>query len=170
MGPSPDAKKELGMSSKGDKYSNGMDIDTDDDDEVNRLNSILDLGDDFLKKFCLKASMFFFDNYGLISHQISSFNDFIDHGLQKVFDSFGEIIIEPSYDPSKKGDKDWRYASVRFGKVRLEKPCFSTGGENEQNINMLPRHARLQNMTYSSKMIVNVHLQVKKFVIFICQI
>ncbi|KAJ7966269.1 DNA-directed RNA polymerase subunit beta [Quillaja saponaria] len=75
-----------------------------------------------------------------------------------VFDSFGEMTVAPGYDPSKKGEGKWRYASVKFGKVSLEKPTF-LGGEGKA-YNMLPRHARLQKMAYSSRMKVNVHVQV----------
>ncbi|KAJ4707779.1 DNA-directed RNA polymerase subunit beta [Melia azedarach] len=103
--------------------------------------------------------MSFFNQYGLISHQINSYNYFIKHGLQKAFDSFEETIVEPGYDPSKKGEREWRYASVRFGPVTVDKPTFFAGSGGDEH-NMLPRHARLQNMTYSSRMKVKVHLQV----------
>ncbi|XP_031279700.1 DNA-directed RNA polymerases IV and V subunit 2-like [Pistacia vera] len=147
------------MASKGEKFSSGADMDID-DDEVTDLSSIADLDEESLKTFCRKASMSFFNEYGLISHQINSYNDFIENGIQKVFDSAGETIIEPGYDPSKKKEPHWHYASVRFGKVTLDKPSFFAGTEGGADHNMLPRHARLQNMTYSSRMKVNVTLQV----------
>ncbi|KAJ7958492.1 DNA-directed RNA polymerase subunit beta [Quillaja saponaria] len=152
MGASTDFKEDRRQ------YSNGFDMDSDDDDEFTNSTSIHDLGSDFLTNLCKDASISFFNEYGLISHQINSYNDFIKNGLQKVFDSFGEMTVEPGYDPSKKGEGEWRYASVKFGKVTLEQPKF-LGGEGKE-YNMLPRHARLQNMTYSSRMKVNVHVQV----------
>ncbi|KAL5770622.1 hypothetical protein ACOSP7_014776 [Xanthoceras sorbifolium] len=139
-----------------EKCSNGVDMDID-ETELSDSSSIHDLGEDFLQNFCKKASMSFFNEYGLISHQINSYNDFIKNGLQKVFDSFGETIIEPAYGP-KKGE-EWQRASVRFGQVTLDKPSFWAGSENDERI-LLPRHARLQNMTYSSRMKINVYLQV----------
>ncbi|KAL2466135.1 DNA-directed RNA polymerase subunit beta [Abeliophyllum distichum] len=45
------------------------------------------------------------ENY-LQDHQINSFNDFIKHGIQQMFDSIGEIVVEPDYDPSKRKDDD----------------------------------------------------------------
>jgi DNA-directed RNA polymerase-4/5 subunit 2 len=54
-------------------------------------------------------------------------------------------------------------ASVRFGKVNLDKPNFWSGESGDGNgneYNMLPRHTRLQNMAYSSRMKVNIHVQV----------
>lgn len=153
-----------------EKPSNGsvhVDIDMedldDDDDDMMDAPSVRDFDQPFLKNFCKRASTSFFKHYGLISHQINSYNDFIKVGIQNVFDSIGEVIVEPGYDPSKKGDNEWRYASVKFGKVTLERPRFSTGkkGENgEEFLNFLPRHARLQNMTYSSRMRVQFTLQV----------
>lgn len=126
---------------------------------------VRDLGEDFLKNLCKKAATSFFEQYGLISHQLNSYNDFIENGIQNVFDSLGEITVEPGYDPSKKGEGDWRYASVKFGKVTLEPPRFFTGEKFSSDngiefVNFLPRHARLQNMTYSSKMKVHVDFQV----------
>jgi DNA-directed RNA polymerase IV and V subunit 2 len=59
-----------------------------------------------LEKFYREASRSFFDEIGLISHQINSYNDFISHGLEELFDSLGEVIVEPGYDPSKKGSGD----------------------------------------------------------------
>ncbi|XP_021890660.1 DNA-directed RNA polymerase D subunit 2b [Carica papaya] len=163
MGASSDAKKDIGMTRKGLESSDGDDVDMNDLDHIEQVN-IHDLGEDFLKKLCRNASISFFKEYGLNSHQINSYNDFVKHGLQKVFDSYGEMTIEPTYDPSKKGDNDWRYASVRFGKVTVDQPTF-VGGTNCDEKNMLPRHARLQNMTYASRMKVNVHVQVNRNIV-----
>ncbi|XP_057957575.1 DNA-directed RNA polymerases IV and V subunit 2 [Malania oleifera] len=167
MGAS-DVKEDLGMSSKGmssksGKLPNGVEMDTDEDEEVDFVG-VHELGEEFLKNFCRKASSVFFREYGLISHQINSYNDFINNGIQNVFDSIGEIRVEPGYDPSKKGENEWRYASVKFGKVTLERPRFWAGQKfvdsDREYLNLLPRHARLQNMSYSSRMKVQIHVQV----------
>ena len=52
-----------------------------------------ELGEDIVKYWCKKASMLFFNEYGLISHQINSFNHFIHTGLQKTFESFGDLVV-----------------------------------------------------------------------------
>uniref|UniRef100_A0A0D3G0S4 DNA-directed RNA polymerase subunit beta n=2 Tax=Oryza barthii TaxID=65489 RepID=A0A0D3G0S4_9ORYZ len=115
-----------------------------------------------LEKFCKEASRSFFDEIGLISHQINSYNEFVSHGLQELFDSLGEVTVEPSYDPSNRGPGGWRHAIIKFGRVQLEEPVFWSHGcdIDEQSLKLKPRHARLQNMTYSSKMKVEVHFQV----------
>ncbi|CAI9088450.1 OLC1v1022778C2 [Oldenlandia corymbosa var. corymbosa] len=172
MGPC-DSKGEEGIASSSKDYYNivngsgDMDtdnIDLDDEDDMVNFRS----RDEFkkLEKFCKDASVAFFDQYGLISHQLNSYNEFIKSGLQDVFDSVGTIEVNPGYDPSMRGDvTDWRYASVKFGKVTLEKPTFWTGdkfvgegGIDQRDLH--PRHARLQNMTYASRMRVETHLQV----------
>lgn len=124
----------------------------------------LDMNVGSLEKFCKEAARSFFAEWGLISHQINSYNEFIDHGIQDLFDSLGEVNVEPGYDPSKKRGAEWRHATVSFGKVRLEKPSFWSGRDDlpEENLKLLPRHARLQNMTYSSQMKVEVRVQVRK--------
>ncbi|XP_028807131.1 DNA-directed RNA polymerases IV and V subunit 2 [Neltuma alba] len=147
---------DVGSSKGSGKHSSVVD-DMEEDDQG--LSNISELGKGNLQSFCKKATMLFFDEYGLISHQINSYNEFVSYGLQNVFDSFGELNVDPGFDPSKKGD-NWRYASVRFGKVTLDRPTFWGGEGNVKEFKMLPRHARLQRMTYSSKIKVEVHVQV----------
>ncbi|CDP07172.1 unnamed protein product [Coffea canephora] len=166
-----DAIKDSGIgSSKDNLFDQSLSMDIDDidfDDFDDMLNSITlrELGEDFLKKFCKKAATAFFEQYGFISHQINSYNNFVKYRIQEVFDSVGEIVVEPGFDPSKRGDGDWKYASIKFGKVILEKPDIWIGeklfgeGKNEY-LKVLPRHARLQNMTYSARIKVETHVQV----------
>lgn len=47
---------------------------------------------------------------------------------------------------------------MRFGQVTLDKPSFFAG-EGGDVQDMLPRHAKLQNMTYSPWMKVNVNFR-----------
>ncbi|CAN1296881.1 DNA-directed RNA polymerases IV and V subunit 2 [Linum perenne] len=137
------------------------DDDYDDGEEFTDVEKLREIGEMNLKNLCKKAATQFFNEFGLISHQINSYNDFVYNGLQRVFDSFGEILVEPGYDPSKRGDGDWRHASIKFGKVTLEKPTFWVESESEKTERkMLPRDARLQNMTYAARIKVQVNFQV----------
>ncbi|CAD6259354.1 unnamed protein product [Miscanthus lutarioriparius] len=122
-------------------------------------NAPIDMSVESLEKFCKEASRSFFDEVGLISHQINSYNEFVSHGLQELFDSLGEVIVEPGYDPSKKGSGGWKHAVIKFGRVKLEKPVFWTG-KDEGSVDFKPWHARLQNMTYASRLKVEVTIQV----------
>ncbi|KQJ95216.1 DNA-directed RNA polymerases IV and V subunit 2 [Brachypodium distachyon] len=116
-----------------------------------------------LEKFCKEAARSFFSETGLVSHQINSYNDFISHGLQELIDSVGEITVEPDYDPSKKAEAGaWRHATIKFGRVKFEEPVFWVEDTelDEHTLKLKPKHARLQNMTYSSKMFVEMTVQV----------
>ncbi|XP_044961868.1 DNA-directed RNA polymerases IV and V subunit 2-like [Hordeum vulgare subsp. vulgare] len=121
----------------------------------------IDFNSASLEKFCKEAARSFFTEKGLISHQINSYNDFISHELQELFDSLGEITVEPDYDPSKRVG-DWRHAAVKFGRVELEKPMFWADNSDldEQKLTLKPVHARLQKMTYSSKINIEMTVQV----------
>ncbi|KAI3955227.1 hypothetical protein MKW98_020860 [Papaver atlanticum] len=113
------------------------------------------LSEELLNKFCKDVSVSFFEQYGLINHQIESYNQFM-----RV------IKVEPDYDPSKKGQGEWKHANFSFWKVMLDKPMFWTGEKftkddnKEQYLKLLPKHARLQNMTYSARMGVCVKLEI----------
>lgn len=131
------------------------------DSDCEMLDSSKDfteLGESYLTEFCKKAASAFFRQHGLISHQINSYNDFIEYGIKNVFDFIGEIKVEPGYDPRKKGEGEFRHALVRFGDVSVERPKFWSG--TEVCLDMYPRHARLQNMTYSARISVNTHFEV----------
>lgn len=75
-----------------------------------------------------------------------------------MFDSFGEMVVEPSFDPTKNKKLEGRYASVKFGEVSVEKPTFFA---DDKELEFLPWHSRLQNMTYSSRIKVSVQVEVK---------
>ena len=63
----------------------------------------------------------------------------------------------------------WKHAIIKFGRVKLEKPVFLSGND-EVDIDLKPRHARLQNMTYASKIKVEVTIQVQNIsTLYICQ-
>ncbi|KAF5187618.1 Dna-directed rna polymerase subunit beta [Thalictrum thalictroides] len=142
-----------------------MEIEEEDDDEDLEDLDDVPFTEAVLNKFCKEASRSFFSEYGLISHQINSYNDFVDNGIQALVDSIGEINVEPGYDPSKKGggESGWRRARIKFGKVKITKPMFWTGDKavcGNKELKFLPRHARLQKMTYSARMKVEVEYEV----------
>lgn len=95
-----------------------------DDDEDDGGGVLGGMSPDAVSRFCKDASRCFFEERGLISHQINSYDHFVDVGLQRVFDTFGEIEVLPEYDPSAKAEGGWRHATVRFGKVAVERPSI----------------------------------------------
>ncbi|KAK9095349.1 hypothetical protein Scep_026818 [Stephania cephalantha] len=150
------------MKKSGKENEKGSPSSMDEDEDLEDLG----FSEEYLTKFCKDVSVSFFNQYGLISHQINSFNDFVNCGLQRLFDSVGEISVEPGYDPSKKGDGEWKYATISFGAVSMERPAMwlggkpQTDGKKEEHLHFLPKHARLQNMTYAARMKVEMKVQV----------
>ncbi|XP_057836293.2 DNA-directed RNA polymerases IV and V subunit 2 [Cryptomeria japonica] len=118
-----------------------------------------ELSDKDLRTFCRDSSKAFFDEWGLISHQLNSFNHFMSHGLQKVFDDLGMFDVEPDNTKKRSSSDTLRYwASVTFGKVTVEKPSYST--REGKRLALKPAEARLRNMTYSSPIYVEITTKV----------
>nr|AJA90758.1 DNA-directed RNA polymerase IV second largest subunit [Cycas revoluta] len=112
-----------------------------------------------LHNFCRDTSKAFFIQWGLISHQLNSFNDFMSNGLQQVVDDIGGFVVEPDYNPQKqKADGLWRHASISFGKVTVEKPSYCT--VKGKKLQLKPTEARLRNMTYSAPVYVEMKMKI----------
>lgn len=76
---------------------------------------------------------------GLLSHQIESFNDYIDFGIKKVIDEEAIISVIP-----KKGQK----YEVHFGSIYVAPPSIIDGDRKLRKI--LPSEARDRDLTYDS--------------------
>lgn len=161
---------------------------SDDDEDGDGGGGVLGgMSPDAVSRFCKDASRSFFEERGLISHQINSYDYFVDVGLQRVFDTFGEIEVLPEYDPSAKAESGWRHATVRFGKVTVERPSIwwekvdvAMGGKGGKRpgkghegedprggdslaggyLKLLPKHARLMKMSYSGRIKVETSWEV----------
>ena len=92
-----------------------------------------------------------FESRGFVSHNIQSFNYFVDHGLQKVVDEVKEIV--PDILPV--GVSDLR---IRFGKVWVEKPMFREPDGSSRTI--YPIEARLRDLTYESPIFMEMSIVV----------
>ena len=92
-----------------------------------------------------------FEEKGFVSHNINSFNHFLDHGLQKIVDEVGEIVpdILPVGVNSLK---------IKFGKIWVEKPIFREADGSRSMI--LPNQARLRDLTYESPILMEMSLVV----------
>ena len=106
-----------------------------------------DMNVETVKRFRKDASRTFFNEFGLISHQINSFNS--------PSGCLCRSLSRASIDQTRAG----RYATITDEKVRLHKPSFWHKGEYQK---MLLRHARLQNMTCSSKLKIGACLYTRE--------
>ncbi|MFH0949204.1 MAG: DNA-directed RNA polymerase subunit B [Candidatus Aenigmatarchaeota archaeon] len=86
-----------------------------------------------------------FRNIGFASHQIKSFNEFIDYRVQKIIDELGEIELEtPEFAEFK----------IKFGKVKIKKPSIKEADGATREIT--PIEARIRDLTYSSQVFVEM--------------
>jgi len=72
-----------------------------------------DMNVKIMKIFCKDVSRTFFNEFGLISHQINSFDP--------PSDCLGPLSLSRA-SIDRTGAR--RYATITDGKVRLDKPCF----------------------------------------------
>ena len=80
------------------------------------------------------------DTVGLVNHQISSYNNFINHGIEDILQNH----------PVKVNDK----LSYFFKNSYIPKPVITE--ENRKTHNLLPNDARNRDLTYSSPVLVDI--------------
>lgn len=79
----------------------------------------------------------YFDNCGFVDHQIRSYNDFANFGLQEIFDQENVISVSPKPD---------QIYQIRFGNITIVKPHVIEHGES---IPLYPGQARQRDLTYN---------------------
>jgi len=84
-------------------------------------------------------------NRALIDHQISTFEEFVERGLQKIIEEESEITV--SVERTK------RY-TVSFGQVYVPPVC--TINEKRKLVPILPHEARMRDMTYETPVQVDI--------------
>jgi len=98
----------------------------------------------------------YFDQKGLVSQQLDSFNRFIKNTMQEIIDDTPEIILkkEVLHRPGQEFlDLKARY-KIKFEQIYLSKPSFTEGDGSV--VTIFPNEARLRNLTYSSPLYVDV--------------
>ena len=92
----------------------------------------------------------------LVKHQIDSYNKFIDTTLGQIIAGFNPIKIKVT-NPKNDLNSDNTYCiSINILQPSVTKPCYQLP-DGTQNI-MTPHIARMNNMSYSSSVYVNVHI------------
>lgn len=91
----------------------------------------------------------FLNERGIIEHLISSFNYFIDEGIQKIINEENTITI--------KADNNMIY-KYTFGEVYVTKPVIID--ENRKFRKTTPIEARFKDFTYEGNLLVNIHTDV----------
>ena len=102
------------------------------------------------------TSLFFKNKEVLVKHHIDSFNHFIDNKIPEIIEEYNKNnknIINAEFDPEI-DDYRLKYY-IKFGKIYISKPIIQ---ENQTIVRqMFPNDARLQNLTYSSTIKVDIY-------------
>ena len=106
----------------------------------------------------------YFEEHGLVSQQIGSFNQFLDSNIQEIINENNLISIIPDskYGPIKKDNSNKKY-EFEFSQLHVnDKPSYHNHtGDNPTTIH--PNEARIRNLTYESSMFIDVKTRKKTF-------
>ena len=91
----------------------------------------------------------------LVKHQIDSYNKFIDNTLGQIIGGFNPIKVKITNQKAELPDNSYNI-SINILQPSIVKPNYQLP-DGTQNI-MTPYIARMNNMTYSSGIYVNVHI------------
>ncbi len=93
----------------------------------------------------------------LVKHQIDSYNKFVDNTLGQIIAGFNPIKVKVTNPKSDLSINDNNYKiSINILQPSITKPSYQMG-DGTHNI-MTPYIARMNNMSYSSSIYVNVHI------------
>ncbi|KAF6145425.1 hypothetical protein GIB67_032548 [Kingdonia uniflora] len=100
----------------------------------------------------------FFEEKGLVRQQLDSFDEFIQNTLQEIVDESAHIEVrsESQHKPGPGQHSDFQETiyKISFGQIYLSKPTFT---EQHGDVRpLLPKDARLRNLTYSASLYVDV--------------
>ncbi len=89
----------------------------------------------------------FFEGTSLVDSDIASFNDFVDHQLQRVVDA--NKAIEPTIIPHNVEE-----FKIKFDRIWVEKPQMTEADGSKRNI--FPIEARLRKISYAAPCFIEV--------------
>ena len=102
------------------------------------------------------TDVFFKNKDVLVKHHIDSYNNFIDIKLNEIFEEYNTSKRNNIQTEFDKEINDYRLSYIiKIGKVYISKPAL----QENQTITrqMYPNDARLQNLTYSSQIKVDIY-------------
>ncbi len=118
----------------------------DDDDEEEKIND----------KDSWKVIRAYFQQHGLVSQQIGSFNQFVEKNIQEIIDENRVILIEPDKNYSKKDPDGEIQYELNFNQSHIAaSPQFSEINVDNERI-IFPNDARVRNLDYLSDLSLDV--------------
>jgi len=107
---------------------------------------------------CWTVISSFFNEKGLVSQQLDSFDEFIETSIQElVWEDKYLIVDQPAQHTTPEDNINKRY-EITFGKIYLSKPTMTEADGTTHA--MYPQEARNRNLTYSSPLYVDMHKRV----------
>jgi len=98
---------------------------------------------------CWTVISSFFEQKGLVSQQLDSFDEFVATTMQELVEENSQLTLDQNNPPSSDDNPiALRRYEINFGTVLLSRPVMTEGDGSTQV--MLPQEDRLRNLTYSS--------------------
>ena len=98
----------------------------------------------------------YFRANGFVKHQIESYNEFVEVGIQKILNEIGPIEIKTTAE-SRGGEATY---IINFGNISIKKPVIR---EHDGTTNVLyPQEARNRNLTYHSSLYCDITVKTIK--------
>ncbi len=105
----------------------------------------------------------YFEEHGLVSQQVTSYNHFLSTTVQEVVDESPVITIVPTrqYHPAERAEIENIKYELHLGKLSTAKqPTITEIDEQTRPIG--PQEARLRNLTYETDLYMDVSMHTKK--------
>ena len=108
------------------------------------------------EKDCWKVASAYFKQFGLVSQQINSFNNFIKKYIQEIIDDNKTIIIKPDIKYNNNVDQQRSKSyELEFGQATIEDfPHFKES--KKENKILFPHEARIRKIYYSINLYVDI--------------
>ena len=90
-----------------------------------------------------------FRKYGLVHHQISSFNEFVNFGIENILSQERPIVVE----------NNQKIYTIEFDNVFKTKPCVIE--ENRKKYDITPMDARSRDLTYETTIFCNINVNIE---------
>jgi DNA-directed RNA polymerase II subunit RPB2 len=109
---------------------------------------------------CWKVISAFFDDKGLVSQQLNSYDEFVSTTMQELVDENSQLTLDQNNPPSIDDNNPiaLRRYEIKFKTVLISEPRMTEGDGTTQR--MLPQEARLRNLTYSSALYIKMERKV----------
>jgi DNA-directed RNA polymerase II subunit RPB2 len=161
-------KNEKGELSLKDAQYSSMILDDEDDDKIFNPDGNLESDQDnnqmidgvdeeeINDKDSWKVIRAYFQQHGLVSQQIGSFNQFVEKNIQEIIDENKAIIIEPDKNYAKKDPEGEITYELDFGQSHIAaSPQFAEINVDNERI-IFPNDARVRNLDYLSDLSLDV--------------